>query len=64
VAWDKTHVSVGGLLGTGLFWEESLFWVYDYFWEKDLFWEIPIFGEKELILEHTQQVSRKQHVEK
>jgi hypothetical protein len=51
VAQDEPHVNVGGLLGLGLIWEESLFWVQAYFWEKDLFWEQahfwrerPIFG--------------------
>jgi hypothetical protein len=40
-----------GVLGAGLFWEESLFWEHAYFWEKYMFWEHvhfwiekPIFG--------------------
>jgi hypothetical protein len=48
VAWDEPHVSVGGLFGVGLFWEERLFWVQTYFWERDLFWGKTYFLKERL----------------
>jgi ribosomal protein S9 len=35
-----------------------------YFWRKYLFWERPNFGKEDLILEHAQQMERKQHAKK
>jgi hypothetical protein len=34
------------------------------YWKKTYFEKRPIFGKEDLILEHAQQVKRKQHAEK
>jgi hypothetical protein len=48
-----SHMSMLGVVGTSLLWEESLFWAQAYFCEEDLFWEQthflrerPIFGAR------------------